>query len=215
MAKTKILHTKAEIVSKKIKADEGIVDAIVGSSNVLDRIGDIIDQAGWKLQNYKKTNPVILWGHNQKEERPPIGKALKVWIQDKGEESAKLMFKVQFDLQDNFAKEIFRKVKDGFINTVSVGFLPMEWELMDEDDPFSGRKYIKQELLELSFVPIPANPEALIALRGMKDKRFDPVKLEEIYPAQKEAEPVFGKKVRRGLTVRAMMGLLRPLLRLA
>jgi len=188
MAETKMLHTKAEVVSKGIQADEGIIDAVVGSSNVLDRIGDVIDQAGWKLQNYKKTNPVILWGHNQKEERPPIGKALKVWIQDRGEKAAKLMFKVQFDLQDNFAKEIFRKINDGFINTVSVGFLPIEWEQMNEDDPFSGRKYIKQELLELSFVPVPANPEALVALKGMKDKRFDPVELGDLYP--QKGEPV-------------------------
>jgi len=188
MAETKMLHTKAEVVSKGIKADEGVIDAIVGSSNVLDRIGDVIDQAGWKLQNYKKTNPVILWGHNQKEQRPPIGKALKVWIQDKGEKTAKLMFKVKFDLQDNFAKEIFRKIKDGFINTVSVGFLPIEWKLMDEDDPFSGKKYTKQELLELSFVPVPANPEALVALKGMKDERFAPVELKDLY--QQKGEPI-------------------------
>jgi len=186
----KILHTKAVVLNKSVQEAKGIVDAVVGSSAVLDRMGDSINQSGWELKTYKKTNPVILWGHNQKEERPPIGKALKTWVTEKGEKTSKLMFKVQFDLQDKFASEIFRKVKDGFINTVSVGFRPLEWELLDEDNPFSGRKYIKQELLELSFVPVPANPEAVIALKGMKDKRFDPVELKELYPEVKKKKVV-------------------------
>jgi HK97 family phage prohead protease len=182
----KMLHTKAVVLKESVQKTEGILDAVVGSSEVLDRAGDSISQSGWQITTYKKTNPVILWGHNVKEERPPIGKALKTWVADKGEKTSKLMFKVQFDLQDTFASEIFRKVKDGFINTVSVGFKPLEWELFEEDNPYSGRKYLKQELLELSFVPVPANPEAVVALKGMKDKRFDPMKLEELYPEAKK-----------------------------
>lgn len=184
MAK-KMLHTKAEVLKEGIKADEGILEAVVGSTGVLDRMGDSISQDGWKLTNFKK-NPVILWGHNRKEERPPIGKALRVWIEDKNEKKAKLMFKVKFDLQDNFAKEIFRKIRDGFLNTVSVGFVPIEWEDMEEKDFFGSRKYLKQDLLELSFVPVPANPEALVALKEMEDSRFSPVKLEDLYPAKKD-----------------------------
>jgi len=197
MAK-KMLHTKAEVLKAGIKAEEGILEAVVGSTNVLDRMGDIITQAGWDLKYYKKTNPVILWGHNRKEDRPPIGKALRVWIEDKGEKTAKLMFKVKFDLQDNFAKEILRKIKDGFINTVSVGFKPIEWEELSEDDPFGGRRYTKQELLELSFVPVPANPEAVVALKEMDDPRFNPVKLEDLYPAEEdEVEKEEKKKVKK------------------
>src|SRR3990172_2150131 len=181
MANT-MLHTKAEVLRENINTEQGVIDAVVGSSNVLDRMGDIISQNGWDLKHYKN-NPVILWGHNMQEERPPIGKALKVWIEDKASKAAKLMFKVKFDLQDSFAAEIFRKVKEGFISTVSVGFLPTEWEELDPNKgPFGGHKFIKQELLELSFVPVPANPEAIVALRSMNDKRFAPVKLEEAFP---------------------------------
>jgi len=179
-----MLHTKAEVLKENISVDEGVVDAVVGSTSVIDRMGDLIDQAGWNLNNYSQ-NPVILWGHNVKEERPPIGKALKVWVEGKQARTKKLMFKVKFDLQDSFAAEIFRKVKDGFVNTVSVGFLPTEWEEMDKDKgPFGGRKYTKQELLELSFVPVPANPEALVTLRSLaaEDKRFEPMELDELFP---------------------------------
>jgi hypothetical protein len=130
----------------------------------------------------------------------PIGKALKVWIEDKGKETAKLMFKVQMDLQDSFAKEIFRKIKEGFINTVSVGFLPTEYEQLDPDNFWGGFKYLKQELLELSFVPVPANPQALIGMKelAIKDKRFTPVEdIRTLFPEikdKKELEDIFKTK---------------------
>ncbi len=190
MAKT-LLHTKALVVKEAI-GEDGVVDAVIGSTAVVDRYGDTIQQDGWDLKNYK-VNPVILWGHNVREERPPIGKAMKVWIDGKGTKAAKLMFQVKFDLQDSFAAEIFRKVKDGFINTVSVGFLPSEWEDINPDDWFSPRNYLKQELLELSFVPVPANPEALVGLRSFakSDKRFEPIEsLEKALPVVKDDRDV-------------------------
>lgn len=183
----KLLHTKA-LVNKDAIADSppGVIQGVVGSSSVIDRMGDIIDQAGWNLKNFN-TNPVILWGHNSGlgEDRPPIGKSLKTWIQDKGTDAAKLMFNIQFDLADKFAADIYRKVKEGYINTVSVGFLPTEWEELDPDNWFGGLKFLKQELLELSFVPVPANPEALVGMRSFakKDKRFTPISsIEKLYP---------------------------------
>lgn len=177
-----MLHTKATIEKANV-SEAGVIDAIVGSSSVLDRMGDIIEQDGWDLKSFLQ-NPVILWGHNVYEERPPIGKALKVWVQDKGSKKAKLMFKVQFDLQDSFAAEIFRKIKDGFLSTVSVGFIPHEWQELDPDNWFGGLKYTKQELLELSVVPVPANPEALIQLNSFatSDKRLKPVDIKKLYP---------------------------------
>jgi HK97 family phage prohead protease len=194
----KTLHTKAEVVRKGIDADKGVIPAVVGSTNVLDRMGDKIDQSGWDLKYYKKTNPTVLWGHNIKTERPPIGKALKVWIENRGKKDARLMFKIQFDLQDNFASEIFRKVKEGFINTVSVGFNPVEWEEIEtkKESSFGGKKYTKQELLELSFVPVPANPEASVILRTMskEDERFKPVKLEDLYKTKKASKASSKKK---------------------
>jgi phage head maturation protease len=58
--------------------------------------------------------------------------------------------------------------KGGFLNAVSVGFIPLRWE----DTPTGGtnsaspkseccRRYLEQELLEVSAVAIPANPDAL------------------------------------------------------
>ena len=54
------------------------------------------------------------------------------------------------------------------MNAVSVGFIPLEVEDRDDDKDKKGKKakqprrrYIRQELLELSAAPVPANPEAL------------------------------------------------------
>ena len=173
----KLLHTKAEI---SVKDEDGMVEGVVGSTAVIDRLGEIIEQDGWDLTNYKK-NPVVLWGHNVREERPPIGKAVKVWLD--GVRKKKLSFDIKFDLADEFAAEIYRKVKEGFLSTVSVGFLPLENEPMNKDDGgfFSPQRYLKQELLELSFVPVPANPEALTAFKSMG---ITPVKLEDLYPQE-------------------------------
>lgn len=173
-----MLHTVAHVNTKKLSdADKeaGIVRAVVGSSEVLDRAGDIIRQDGWDLKNFMK-NRVILWGHNVRQDRPPIGKAIKVWLDGKTSKTKKLMFDIQFDLKDAFAADIYRKVLEGFVNTVSVGFIPLE----REDNVFT-----KNELLELSFVPVPANPEAVVTLRGMG---LEPVELKDMYSAKSDDE---------------------------
>lgn len=169
-----LFHLKAEVIKSE---EEGVIDAVIASTQVLDRQGDVINQDGWDLSNYKK-NAVVLWGHNVKEERPPIGKAIKVWIEGEGKK-AKLMFKTQFDMADKFASEIYRKVKDGFINMVSVGFLPLEWEPLDKNEAFGGNRFLKQELLEISFVPVPANPQAAVQIRSMG---VEPIDEDKLYP---------------------------------
>lgn len=176
MAKTKMLHTIAHVETKGLSdADKeaGIVRGVIGSSEVLDRAGDVIRQDGWDLKNYMK-NKVILWGHNVRQDRPPIGKALKVWLDGKTTKTKKLMFDIQFDLKDSFAAEIYRKVLEGFVNTVSVGFIPLERV---------DNVYTKNELLELSFVPVPANPDAVVTLRSMG---LDPVELKDLYSAKSD-----------------------------
>lgn len=171
----KMLHVKAEIT--KSSTEEGVIDATIASTALLDRQGDVIDQDGWDIKNFMK-NPVVLWGHNVREERPPIGKALKVWFEGEGKKK-KLMFKTQFDMADEFAAEIYRKVKEGFINMVSVGFLPKEWEKLDRNDPFSGNRFVSQELLEVSYVPVPANPQAAVSLRSIG---VEPIEEDKLYP---------------------------------
>ena len=55
-----------------------------------------------------------------------------------------------------------RCTRKEYLNAVSVGFNPSEWKWVDDEDRPWGIDYNKQELLEYSAVPVPANPEALI-----------------------------------------------------
>jgi len=128
---------------------------VVASSDAVDRDGDILDPKGWDLKNFQ-TNPVLLWSHNASE--LPIGKVLDVHT-----EGNELVAEVKF-ADHEFASTVETLVRDGFINTTSVGFMPQE---VSEKDGLSS----KQELLELSFVNVPSNPTATVR-RGLKWKGF-------------------------------------------
>lgn len=128
------------------------------STEDIDRDGDILMLNGWRLKNFKK-NPVILWQHDAS--LMPIAKAEEVWTEDK-----KLKFKPVFAPSEvnPFAQQVYNAYKKGFLTSFSVRFDPIEFEDMpiDEDNvtAFRGRKYKAQELLEISAVNIPSNPQA-------------------------------------------------------
>jgi HK97 family phage prohead protease len=147
-------------VIKGIDKEKRTIEFIISNASV-DRYGDVIEVNGWDLKNYK-SNPVVLFGHMS--HIPPIGKALKTW-----KDTDALCSVAEFMTQDisPFAHSIFRMFEEGYLRAVSVGFKPLKYDrLMDEDDEWNGGyRFIKQELLEFSAVPIPANPEALVDAR--------------------------------------------------
>lgn len=127
-----------------------------GTTKGTDRDGDVLHPDGVDLKNYLK-NPLFLWAHDW-HGRPPIGKAVDVRVEKTG-----IDFDIQFDEGDPFAMDVKRKYENGYLNAVSVGFVPTEMEEIrdKETNAFTGLDFKKWELLELSGVPIPANPEAL------------------------------------------------------
>jgi len=136
----------------------------IGSTEDSDRYREIISVGGWDLKAYR-LNPVFLFGHDYYS--PPIGRGMKVW-KDLDSEPKRLMFNIKFASPEefDFADTIYRLYQGGYMNAVSVGFLPTKWEEnqeFDEKDPKSAwRIFMKQELLELSAVAVPANPYALV-----------------------------------------------------
>lgn len=149
-------------INCEIKEVENRVLEFVGSNEFIDRDGEIISADGWDLKNYKK-NPVILFAHDYRQ--PAVAKATKISVQD-----GNLMFRVQFPEEKDypFADTIYKLYKGGYMNATSVGFIPKEWTNGAEGEKFR-RKYTKQELLELSLVPVPSNPTALITSRSLLD----------------------------------------------
>lgn len=134
------------------------------STGSVDREQDVIAITGWDLKNYLR-NPVVLWGHDAA--RLPIGRAFDVAIEDSA-----LKASIEFIPADTpegglFAESVYRLARSGFIAATSVGFRPLKWDFTRDptrgaDDWFPGIDFEEQELVELSVVTVPANPEALM-----------------------------------------------------
>ena len=134
------------------------------SKPVLDRDGEIIASDAWDTTNYEK-NKVLLWAHDYS--MPSVGKILWLKQQKNG-----LKFKPQF-APTAMGDELFTLYKGGFLNSFSVGFIPKDFEEDEEETVefmgFFGGKFEKPlltytdvELLEISCVPVPSCPDALV-----------------------------------------------------
>lgn len=154
-----------QIIRKEIPAlvgtianDEKRIIEFIASTENVDRDGEVIKSTAWDLKNYLK-NPVVQWAHRYDE--PPVGKAPGISVRD-----GKLTLPVEFPPAGDYdyADIIYRLAKGGFISAVSVGFIPKEWEHgKSEKEP--KRTYTQVELLEVSIVPVPSNPDALATAR--------------------------------------------------
>lgn len=136
------------------------------SDHSLNSQGCWVLTSGIDLSRYVK-NPIVLFNHKRandthwsaKNEDAPltIGRCSRVWV-----DGEKLMGEIEFDEKDGFAVKIKDKVEGGFLNSVSIGFRIIELSeaaLLIK----SGQRnptITKAELMEVSIVDLPANPNA-------------------------------------------------------
>lgn len=136
----------------------------IASNEEVDRYGDIVRASGWVLDNFKN-NPVLLFGHQSRE--LPIGRVSKI-----GVEGTQLIADAEFmpASMNEKAESVFQMLKAKFLNAVSVGFKPLMRPNQIKDPGTNewtgGYEFIKQELLELSVVPVPALAGALAVSRS-------------------------------------------------
>jgi HK97 family phage prohead protease len=144
------------VVKITLPADaEGDCIDMRASDETLDRYDEVIKAAGWQLDNYL-ANPVVQNCHQYGDIIFTIGKALSTKV-----DGSALVQRWQFATDVNpMAKIAFGLYKGGYLNTSSVGFIPEEWTNGSKTGE-PARTYTKQELLEVSAVGIPANPNAL------------------------------------------------------
>jgi HK97 family phage prohead protease len=128
----------------------------------VDLMGDTINQMGWDLSGFTGGNPVALWAHDASQ--LPIGKALNVYVRN----NSQLVGEINFVPKETsrFADTVYQMVKGGYLNAVSVGFAPTEWKFAEQKERQGGIDFLKQKLLEISVVPLPANPGALVEARS-------------------------------------------------
>lgn len=141
----------------------------VASTATIDRHGESVNQDGWDLTKFKK-DPVILWAHDHNE--PAIGLAKKVWVDGSGKK-AKLMANISLHDVTEKARAVKTLVEQGILKTLSVGFRPLE-DMVDNTFP-------KQELLEISVVNVPANPDAMmLAYKSLKSEGISSATMQEV-----------------------------------
>lgn len=140
----------------------------VFSTSNKDRDQEVLKADNWKLDNFNN-NPIVgymhnVYGNHWGSSNPDdiIGKA-KAYVED-----GKLVGEITFEPKEvnELAEKVYQKVKFGSLSTVSVGFMPFGKGYYGEGEESKGEKnetfyYEGQELLEISIVNIPANPEAV------------------------------------------------------
>ena len=143
------------------------------STPALDRHKTIVRTEGIDTTNYAQ-NPIFGWGHDVYSYSPIeniIGKVTG-WQQDAN----------RFDIDVEFTppgtnpmgEMAYRMVKGGFVNMVSIGFIEKKAGYQ-EVEGFADQIYVydETELLEVSLVPIPSNPEAKVITNALASKYLD------------------------------------------
>jgi HK97 family phage prohead protease len=148
-------YLNVEVEGKDVNPETGMrTFEFIASTDAVDREGDILFPDGWELENYQD-NPVILWAHESWSY--PIGRSLRTEVKNN-----RLVTEVEFTPMEVNPEgyRVYKLVEAGFVKAVSVGFRPRAWVWNDEH---AGYDFERNELLEISVVPVPANQEALLA----------------------------------------------------
>lgn len=144
-------------VTRAVDPEAGIFEAMI-STEGKDRQGDIVVASGGRFEAFMR-NPVVLFAHDSSQ--PPVAKALDVEVRGAGVRS---VFQFPHEGVSARADEVHRLWSAGFLNAVSIGFMPEKVSPLD--DKSFGLRFDEWELVEFSIVPVPANREALrLALR--------------------------------------------------
>ena len=165
----------SEIVVKTWKAEtttpaEGIVEAII-TTTTPDRVNDIVLPEGVRYRDNLK----VLVDHRY-ETRSVVGR-----VEDISPAGNALKATIRWDMEDPEARAIYEKIARGFVDSFSIGFIPVRW------GPREGGGYIYREieLLEVSVVAVPANPEAVVvAVKAVVPYQDLPLDMERSWDAR-------------------------------
>ena len=156
MLRTKIFRASfAKVLDEKT----GRVSAVVSSESV-DRDGDVIRAEGWDMRNFN-AHPVLLANHDYSSLRSQIGVWEKMEVHGDVMVGQARFFIGKGNEEADWAFQLAKEKQLAF----SVGFIPdMEKAVpLHKGDSYGvqGMEYKGQELLEVSAVTVPSNPDAL------------------------------------------------------
>jgi HK97 family phage prohead protease len=151
---------KRKFAAAAVVADETLGPRQIrlrASTPTPDRAGDVMVPKGCDAKGYA-ANPIILADHDP---RQPIGRA-KLTI---GDDAVDALIDFAPEGVSAKADEYCGLAKAGILNAGSIGFQPVESEPIKG----GGLRYTKWELMEISIVAVPCNPEALVVGRSLEN----------------------------------------------
>ena len=139
---------RALMTGEEARAGEpGSPISFVAANEGLQDDGMDLVMSGVQLERYR-SNPIFTWAHDLWGNRLPIGRVVDIAI-----DGSTLRIRVEFDQEDEFARQVESKYRRGFLNTVSI-----TWNTKKRE----GSKVLEWELIEIAGVPVPMDPAALM-----------------------------------------------------
>lgn len=147
----------------------------IAATEGVKRDGNTLSNAGWNFNNFEK-NPVFLFQHDYSQ--LPIGQHLKWEVtRDNGQNVLRIWSRFATADIYPFAERVRLMYEKGFLRAVSIGWIPLEYSpVRNEEGIQTGWLFEKNELLEVSAVSVPADPDAII--QGVNQRILDPSDIE-------------------------------------
>jgi hypothetical protein len=168
MLKAKVVRANE---TKILDEATGRVSAVVSSERI-DRDGDVIRASGWSLDHFFD-HPIVIANHDYTNLESVIGTWEKMEVVGTKMHGQARFFIGKGNRQADWAFELAKEHQLAF----SVGFIPdmSKASPLHADDALGakGMEFKGQELLEVSAVTVPSNPDAL--QRMAKRITVDPV----------------------------------------
>jgi HK97 family phage prohead protease len=153
----KQLKRKMVFETKAIDEENFIIRGVFSTGDV-DRQGEVIDQTGWKLDEFK-SNPVVLFAHDHYQ--PAVAQVMEIGVDAAGQLAGAIKFAAK---EYDFAATLFKLYAGKYMRAFSVGFMNNRYEIDQENDIV----YLKENTMyELSCVNVPANAMALAYAKGI------------------------------------------------
>lgn len=171
-----------------VTKDDSRCVTVIASTRDVDRQGDIIEVAGIDLRAFK-ANPVILRDHDPSR---PVARASSI-----GVVAERLQAVAAFPAAgiNPDSDQTLGLIRAGVLSGVSIGFIPKKTQPLGR----GGLRITESELLEFSFVAIPANAAALIierAAAASRQGRTEPRSMEEITAQRRASQAAARVRVR-------------------
>lgn len=165
------------------------------STEGVKRDGNVVRNDGWtNLKEFVRDNPALLWCHKDRE--LPLGHWTNVFtetVRADWYEGTALVGDAKFATREEYelADTVYRLYLGRHMRAVSIRWVPTEdgyRPLRDADGHQVGWDFFRNELIECSAVPVPADPQALMVAtqRGLitSDQLEQFVRWTDVPPAE-------------------------------